>query len=150
MSDNEPLSVERNENGEPWYRDGLCFSCTQCGNCCTGAPGVVWVSNEELETISKHLGISIGELRIHHTRLVGRRVSLTEHANGDCTFFDPQTRGCKIYPVRPTQCQTWPFWPSNMASPDDWDEVQAVCPGSGKGDFYPIEQIEAQARRMDV
>ena len=22
----------------PWYRDGLAFTCTQCGACCTGAP----------------------------------------------------------------------------------------------------------------
>ncbi|MEX0726498.1 MAG: YkgJ family cysteine cluster protein [Planctomycetaceae bacterium] len=144
------MDVERDENGEAWYRDGLCFSCTQCGNCCTGAPGVVWVSDEELRRIAEFLKISIGELRVHHTRLVGRRVSLTEYGNGDCTFFDPQTRGCKIYPVRPTQCQTWPFWPSNIASVEDWEEVKAVCPGSGQGNFYPLEQIEAQARRMDV
>ena len=26
-----------------WYADGLRFTCTQCGNCCTGQPGFVWI-----------------------------------------------------------------------------------------------------------
>ncbi len=135
---------------EPWYRDGLHFKCTQCGNCCTGAPGVVWVTEQELQNIADYLGVGVGEVRVQHTRLIGRRVSLTEYANGDCTFFDPQTRRCKVYPVRPTQCQTWPFWPSNISSSEEWEEVKSVCPGSGQGNFYSLEEIEHQARRMKI
>src|SRR5438105_3224904 len=30
-------------SSEPWYQDGLRFSCTRCGHCCTGEPGFVWV-----------------------------------------------------------------------------------------------------------
>jgi len=36
----------------PWYRDGLSFSCTQCGNCCSGPEGYVWVDEEELVQIA--------------------------------------------------------------------------------------------------
>ena len=35
-----------------WYRDGLRFECTQCGKCCTGAPGYVWVDDDEVEALS--------------------------------------------------------------------------------------------------
>src|SRR5580765_3662769 len=91
---------------EPWYKDGLCFTCTQCGNCCTGAPGYVWVNEEELQQIAGFLGKPIGEIRLMRTKRVGKQLSLTEHGNGDCTFFDGATRGCTIYPVRPRQCRT--------------------------------------------
>ena len=30
-----------------WYEDGLRFSCSQCGNCCTGPPGAVWFTDNE-------------------------------------------------------------------------------------------------------
>ena len=82
---------------EPWYKDGLQFSCTGCGNCCTGPAGYVWVSEAEIAQIAESRQQSIGEIKIFHTRLVGARVSLTEFANGDCTFFDPATRRCTIY-----------------------------------------------------
>lgn len=137
-------------NEEPWYKDGLCFSCTQCGNCCTGAPGVVWVDEQEIERIADFLGQTVGEIRLFHTRLLGRRVSLREYANGDCTFFDPKTRKCSVYPIRPKQCRTWPFWKSNLESPRHWRDVQTTCPGAGNGEFFSLEEIEAQASTIDV
>jgi len=130
---------------EPWYKDGLRFTCTQCGNCCTGPEGVVWVNEQEIKQIAEYIGKSIGEMRLEHTRLVGRRVSLKEFANGDCTFFDGEKRGCTIYPVRPRQCRTWPFWDSNLESPEDWQAIQQTCPGAGKGNFFSLEEIEKQA-----
>jgi Fe-S-cluster containining protein len=129
----------------PWYKDGLRFKCTQCGDCCTGAPGYVWVNQEEVKAIAEVLGKSVGEVRLEHTRLEGRRTTLKEFANGDCTFFDGKTRGCKIYSVRPRQCRTWPFWDSNLESPETWAETCEVCPGSGKGDLYPLDEIVKRA-----
>ena len=37
---------------KPWYADGLQFECTQCGDCCTGAPGYVWVNKSEIEALA--------------------------------------------------------------------------------------------------
>ena len=135
---------------QPWYKDGLQFACTQCGNCCTGDPGYVWADDAEIRAIAEYLGKTIGELRLFHTRPVGRRISLTEHANGDCTFFDGRTRRCTIYPVRPKQCRTWPFWRSNLESPDRWRDVQKTCPGAGCGAFVSLAEIEAQAAAIDI
>jgi Fe-S-cluster containining protein len=135
---------------DPWYKDGLCFSCTQCGNCCTGAPGVVWVTEEDIVRIAEHLGVSVGEVRLMHTRPVGRRLSLREFANGDCTFFDGETRRCRIYEARPVQCRTWPFWQSNLDSEAAWEATQRECPGAGQGTFYSLEEVEQAARRMVI
>ena len=135
---------------EPWYREGLQFTCTQCGDCCTGAPGVVWVTDEELREIADYLGKPIGEIRLFHTRLIRGRMSLTEFANGDCTFFDPRGRKCTVYKARPVQCRTWPFWNSHLASPQAWQSVCEKCPGSGEGAFFSLEQIRERAGRIDM
>jgi Fe-S-cluster containining protein len=132
-------------SSEKWYKDGLRFKCTQCGNCCTGPEGYVWVNDEEIAQIAAFINAPVGVMKLEHTRPVGSRVSLKEFSNGDCTFFDPQGRGCTIYPVRPRQCRTWPFWNSNLESPEAWQEVQQVCPGAGNGNFFSLEEIEAQA-----
>ena len=135
---------------KPWYSDGLRFECTGCGNCCTGAPGVVWVSDEELHQIAEFLDEPVGGVKIEHTKLFAGRRTLKEFANGDCTFFDPEKRGCTIYPVRPIQCRTWPFWESNLESETEWNEVKKECPGAGQGNFFSLEQIEAEAAKIQI
>jgi Fe-S-cluster containining protein len=134
----------------PWYKSGLSFTCTQCGNCCTGEPGVVWVTEAELAQIAEVLGHPIEEVREKHTRKIGKRVSLIERENGDCTFFDPQTRHCGVYGARPAQCRTWPFWNSNLESREAWETTKQGCPGAGTGQFFPLEEIERLARVIDV
>jgi uncharacterized protein len=137
-------------DNSPWYQGGLRFTCTQCGDCCTGAPGFVWVSDDDVRRIAEFREISLGEMQIDHVRYVAGRTSLREFANGDCTFFDSATRKCTIYPVRPAQCQTWPFWKSNLESESEWKRVQSVCPGAGCGDLIPSEQIQILLSVTDV
>jgi Fe-S-cluster containining protein len=131
---------------EPWYRDGLRFECTRCGNCCTGPPGFVWVNAEEVAAIAEFRGESVAEVTAVYTRAVDGRRSLREKVNGDCIFFD-RAAGCTVYPARPRQCQTWPFWESNVATPQAWERTCAVCPGSGRGELIPAEEI---TRRLKV
>ena len=137
-------------NGQPWYEDGLRFGCTRCGNCCTGAPGCVWVTSDEIARIAAYRGEAPDGSAKHFVRQVGQRQSLTEEPNGDCVFYDRAGRGCSIYPVRPRQCRTWPFWGSNLRSPETWRATCQVCPGSGKGEFVPLEEIERRAALMHI
>ncbi|MCC6127248.1 MAG: YkgJ family cysteine cluster protein [Pirellulales bacterium] len=134
----------------PWYHNGLHFQCTGCGDCCTGAPGYVWINKAEIEAMAAHLKMDAAKFERKYVRLVGIRKSLIELANGDCVFFDNQNRGCKIYPVRPRQCRTWPFWDSNLKSPESWEETAAHCPGCNQGPLIPREEIELfrQSRRV--
>ena len=125
---------------EPWYKDGLRFRCTQCGHCCTGEPGNVWINDAELADLAAHRGESIEEMRTLYTRSTARGRSLREKLNGDCVFYDRE-KGCTVYPVRPRQCRTWPFWESNVETPEAWRHTCDICPGSGQGELIPAEEI---------
>lgn len=125
---------------DPWYRDGLSFTCTRCGACCTGAPGYVWVSAEEIEQLASFRGESVEEFNRRYVRRVGSRYSLIERPGGDCIFWD-KTAGCTVYSARPIQCRTWPFWADNVETPEDWEHIKQVCPGSGQGQHYSAEEI---------
>jgi hypothetical protein len=130
---------------EPWYREGLRFRCTRCGNCCTGAPGYVWVNEEEIAAIAAHRGESVDEVTGLYVRKVRRKLSLREKPNGDCIFY-AAGQGCMIYPVRPRQCRTWPFWESNVATPADWQAACERCPGAGQGELISAEEITARIK----
>ena len=135
---------------EKWYADGLRFSCTQCGNCCSGDPGYVWVDERELVTMAKHLQLELTEFLKQFVRQVGNRYSLVEHESGECVFLDPKTRGCTVYEVRPVQCRTWPFWSSNLQSETSWQETCRECPGAGTGKLYSLESIELARNERDL
>jgi uncharacterized protein len=137
-------------NELPWYRDGLQFTCSQCGDCCTGAPGHVWVTNEEIAALAAAVGEELEAFEDKYVRRVGARKSLIEFSNGDCVFFDSKTRGCTVYSARPRQCRTWPFWDSNLKTPEDWKHTCRVCPGSGQGRQFTLQEIEAQRKVVKV
>jgi Fe-S-cluster containining protein len=137
-------------NDTTWYADGLSFECTQCGNCCTGPPGYVWFDDAEARTIADRLGLSEEQFRDKYAHVAHGRWTLNEVWNSkvdgyDCVFLerDPDTGKalCSIYQDRPTQCRTWPFWPSNLRSRRNWRGAARDCPGMDKGNFYPIEKI---------
>lgn len=125
---------------EPWFKDGLSFTCTRCGACCTGAPGYVWVDADEVAALAAHRGESPDEFSMKFVRKVGRRYSLIERPGGDCIFWERGT-GCTVYEARPVQCRTWPFWPENVESPEDWEHITQICPGSGRGRHYSAGEI---------
>jgi len=137
---------------KPWYHNGLAFECIRCGRCCAGpGEGYVWVRPEEIEAAAEHLGMSVEEFRQRYTRRVGRRVSLIEdQATKDCIFLSRDEKGlpmCLIYPVRPTQCRTWPFWPTNLISPAAWNLAGIRCPGINRGPLHPLGEIEGKSRQ---
>ena len=136
---------------QPWYHAGLRFECTQCGDCCTGAPGYVWVNNEEIAAIAALVMPEDPEkFEELYVRKVGVRKSLKEFPNGDCVFFDTDKRKCTVYNARPRQCKTWPFWDSNLRNADTWKQTCEACPGSGKGKLFQLGQIEEQRKIVKV
>jgi len=137
-------------NAEPWYADGLRFRCTQCGDCCTGAEGYVWVNQQEVEALAEACGMKPETFERRYVKRVGIRRSLKERANGDCVLLDKETRRCTAYNDRPRQCRTWPFWDSNLRSREAWDEAAEACPGCNKGSLVPLEQIVEQAAKIKL
>jgi Fe-S-cluster containining protein len=58
-------------------------------------------------------------------------------------------RTCSIYPVRPLQCRTWPFWNHNLRSPSTWAEASDMCPGMNNGKQYNFVRIEEIRLKKD-
>ena len=134
----------------PWYHDGLKFKCTGCGDCCTGAPGYVWVNKAEIGAMAAAIRVDVETFQRRYVRRIGIRRSLLEFPNGDCVFFDAQRRTCQVYDVRPRQCRTWPFWASNLRSPSSWAQMARQCPGADHGPVVPLDDIEAQSSAIRV
>jgi len=133
---------------KPWYHSGLKFQCAGCGGCCTGAPGFVWVNKAEIEAMAAAIKIDVATFQRRYVRQIGIRRSLTEFSNGDCVFFDTERRTCQIYKVRPRQCRTWPFWASNLRTPQCWSAMAEHCPGANHGPVVPLSEIEARRSKL--
>jgi hypothetical protein len=132
------------QDPSPWYAEGLHFECTGCGQCCTGAPGYIWVSEEEIQAIAQFLNLTVEDVSRKYIRRVKGKLSLLELPKTyDCIFL--KDKKCQIYPVRPTQCRTFPWWPKNLKSEQDWQEAARFCEGICKNaPLVPLENIEQQ------
>ena len=132
----------------PWYAAGLQFTCTQCGRCCGGAPGYVWISAEEIAALSRHLQMDEGTFRQSYTVTVeGRGVSLRERGpreNYHCVFYWTES-GCSVYALRPAQCRTWPSWRAVVGAQASWQEHGRGCPGMDQGQWHSADIIATTA-----
>src|SRR3954470_16948019 len=75
---------------DPWYADGLSFTCTCCGNCCTGGPGYVWMSDAEIDRLAGYFKGSREAVIDEYCRAIGDKFSLKENVrqgNYDCVFL---------------------------------------------------------------
>jgi Fe-S-cluster containining protein len=121
----QPLRQE----GYPFGFDaGACAACG--GACCRGESGYIWSKYDEIRQMAEFLELSVEDFGKMYLRKVGHRYSLTEKQIGDddfaCIFFDETKSRCTIYPVRPRQCRTFPFWEQYK---NNEDEVRSECPG---------------------
>ena len=87
--------------------------------------------------------------------VLGRSLAEKPSAFGnDCIFLDrqavPGRAVCALYEARPTQCRTWPFWKSNLASPRHWDRASRGCPGMDNGPLTPPETVRLTRDRLDI
>jgi len=134
-----PKSVPLPVN-QKWYADGLRFKCTQCGNCCSGGPGFVWLTVDDMHRIAQFLHMEFDAFTLEHVRKVADKYSLKEKRNYDCVFLKREggKAMCGVYPVRPMQCKT------NVRHPDDWAEAAEHCPGMCDADAprYELDHIE--------
>jgi len=115
-----------------WIEDGLHFSCNQCGVCCTGTPGYIWVTPEEMRDLAQTLHMKFSDFTHQYVKQVGEHYSLIEKSNGDCCLWN-KDKGCTAYSTRPQQCQTYPFWPEITKTKESWKREGGECSGIQKG-----------------
>ena len=159
-----PLSKEIDElnpeeSVKPWFSAGLAFSCSMCGNCCSGSSGSVRFTETEADEMAEQVKLSTADFYSKYTRRRGRgtkayfELKEVRRDSGamDCIFLDrskiPGKAICSLYGARPGQCRTWPFWPEVLESEKTWKNAKAGpegCPGLGKGAIVPYEEIVRQ------
>ncbi len=126
---------------KPFYESGLRFECTQCGNCCKihGKYAYVYMREDEVTAIADYLQLSEEKFREQHCE-EDEGWTIIKMDEPACPFLDEQNR-CKIYPVRPKQCATWPFWDENLKEAIWNGPVKDCCPGIGKGELRSAEEV---------
>lgn len=135
---------------------GLRFECTQCGNCCTGAPGYVHFTDDEARAMAAQLGLSVEGFyeKYMWESALGRSLTevKTEHGH-DCVLLDresvPGKALCRVYRARPAQCRTWPFWGDNVRSREAWKRTARECPGMNRGPLSAPEVIRLTVSAAD-
>ena len=129
---------------------GLRFECTGCGHCCTsrGEYSHLYLSDDEVLRLAKYLGLLPVEFRQRYTftdEYGWTQLFLDER----CSFLDAATGRCSVYPVRPVQCRTFPFW-RDLVRDGAWtDEARALCEGVDRGPVHPMSEVERQMRRYE-
>lgn len=133
------------QKDDPWFKKGLKFKCTGCGQCCTGAPGAVWLSELEIEAFAKYFNITRELFLETYTKKIDGKISLKDDSyNYDCIFL--KENKCTVYPLRPHQCRTYPWWPKILESKQEWEEAAKWCEGINhpEAPLIPYDEIMAQ------
>lgn len=128
-----------------WFQEGLRFTCTGCGKCCTGSPGYVFLSEQDIEALALRLQLSSVDFLRKYTRLVdGQTALLDKPGSEDCIFL--KDKRCTVYEDRPLQCKTFPWWIHHLREPSDWEEAAERCEGINHPDapLIPADQIQEQ------
>jgi hypothetical protein len=105
------------------------------------------LTEDEVDRISDHLGLTAKAFLKKHCKEEDGWITL-QTAEPACEFLGEDNR-CKIYPVRPKQCATWPFWEANLKQKVWKGEVSECCPGIGKGELVPAEEVGRIARETE-
>jgi len=106
------------------------FQCIAgCGNCCTGE-GAVYFTPDDLKAIREYLKLDNARFASLRKRLIQKKKNglLIHRSNTDCLFLEGKSV-CKIYPARPLQCRSYPFWYSVYESKENFEWHTSHCPG---------------------
>ncbi len=128
-----------------FYEEGLFFACRQCSSCCRYDPGFVFLSEKDVHLLADSLEMTYDEFVQVYCRWIPfgdrmEKLSLKELSNYDCIFW--KNGGCTVYPSRPLQCRTFPFWQSVLDSEAAWNGIKEDCPGIGQGSFHSKDEIK--------
>jgi len=126
----------------------LRFECTGCGACCTGGTDhYVETNAAERASIRAFLELSSAWFRRRYlVRVDADTTGIRLKRNGRCPFLGIDNR-CGIYPVRPRQCRTYPWWPELVEKKRDWTVEAQRCEGMNRGAVVPLSTIERSLAR---
>lgn len=128
---------------QPFYeRQALCFCCTRCGRCCmTRGDYYVFLSEQEAERIRNYLQLSRSWFRRRYLERLEEGELVAAAGEGDRCIFLNAAGHCRVYPVRPVQCRTYPFWPEIVGNARAWRQEARRCEGINRGAVVPVGKI---------
>jgi len=127
----------------PFYtQQSLHFKCTECGKCCTGGEDhYIALNQNDAERIREHLGVGKPWFKRHYIAHLTHNMFTLRLVNGQCVMLDKKGK-CRIYPLRPTQCRTYPWWPEILKNKSSWKNEARHCEGINTGDAVSTLEIE--------
>lgn len=135
---------------DPWYSDGLRFSCSpECNACCIshGEYEYVYLQSTDIPRLAALLGQGTLEFLGNYTfRENGWTVLRMDEPS--CPFLEGLR--CSVYEARPIQCRTFPFWHEFLESRDSWLALKDFCPGIDRGRRFSLEYIREQLERRKI
>jgi uncharacterized protein len=132
---------------DPWFKDGLRFKCTNCGKCCKGRNGYVFLSPQDLSTLARRLELSDEEFKKLYTRIVDGQICLIDAPSSDACIFLKENK-CSVYESRPIQCAAFPWWLNTIQNPDHWRLAAIDCEGIDHSDAPLISGPEIACECM--
>jgi len=109
----------------------------------------VWVNADEIAQLAQYLELTPRRFEHQYMRRLGLRNALHERASGDCVFFDPCERRCIVYPARPVQCRSYPFWDGLIEDKQSWARLRDGCKGAQRGQrVVAAVEIRRRAERL--
>ncbi|MHA1791488.1 MAG: YkgJ family cysteine cluster protein [Promethearchaeota archaeon] len=129
-----------------FLKNGASFKCLVpdgCdGHCCKGE-GSIYIFPEDITRfldffnldlktfMEKHVKIETGPCIILDTSNFVPFLTLKEKEDGSCKFLGKNGL-CEVYPARPFQCRSYPFWDLNVKTEKRWNDLMETCPGASK------------------
>jgi len=127
---NPTNGIQRNSVNKLLKDHHFSFQCTKCGKCCYG-PGNVYFSKKELIQIKKFLKLDNQQWNLLKKKIIYKNKNeLYIHKTHNKCYFLNKKNQCSIYPVRPLQCRSFPFWPSFFSNKKELELLIKNCPGS--------------------
>lgn len=102
------------------------------------------MSFDEMRAMAAHLELSLSAFKSRYAITWDadmRKWVIDAHPDG-CPLLTKDL-ACSVHPVKPMQCQTFPFWPELLSDVAAWDETKKYCPGmdADAGRLYSLDEI---------
>ncbi len=106
------------------------FQCQKTGNCCR-FEGYVYADENEITRMAEFLKLDVKEFMKRFVRKDNGWHLIASPTFRKSCFLNKEN-GCKIYPVRPEKCKTYPNWPELWETPEAILQELALCKGLKK------------------
>ncbi|TXT59089.1 MAG: hypothetical protein BAJALOKI1v1_1480006 [Promethearchaeota archaeon] len=160
-----------------YFKDGIHFSCLQCGECCRGLNnGEVYLYREDIERLVEHLNsngqqYTLTSFSRKYVKVVRSSFYWENSKNGGGKNYSFKALGikfigedescpflvnnciCSVHTARPYQCRAYPIgWNMLIKSNRNFAKYSKDCPGlkkslEQKGEYYTPKEIIKWARK---